>query len=223
MSGEVRVDEIELDVARRGGPQAAPLRYRRGDAGALLVVHLKSAGESLDLGGLDVRLVCACPSGLLRADMAAGGHRATWVVGAPLTSDPGLLRPYVEVSRGGVLVAATDRFGVLVDDCDDLPPAEAGRYRCEVDALVEAVRAAADGLAERAASGEFDGRDGEPGRAATVRVGTVALGEGVAVENSGDEHDAVLDFTFPRVMGGGGALEPALDADIDEMFEGQGL
>lgn len=42
---------------------------------------------------------------------------------------------------------------------------------------------------------------GEKGDAATIRVGSVTTGEPnteVKVENSGDEHEAVLDFTIPK-------------------------
>lgn len=43
-----------------------------------------------------------------------------------------------------------------------------------------------------------DGSDGAPGKAATIRVGNVFVGESPSVENSGTENAAVLDFTLPQ-------------------------
>lgn len=41
---------------------------------------------------------------------------------------------------------------------------------------------------------------GDTGNAATVTVGEVTSGAEPSVTNSGDEHDAVLNFTIPAVL-----------------------
>lgn len=44
------------------------------------------------------------------------------------------------------------------------------------------------------------GEKGEPGKAATVEVGTVAIGDtdAVSITNSGDSQNAVFDFVIPK-------------------------
>ena len=45
--------------------------------------------------------------------------------------------------------------------------------------------------------GPVEGKQGEPGKAATIKVGTVTNGSSAAVTNSGTENAAVLNFTLP--------------------------
>lgn len=140
MADEVRREVLALDTSRRDAPQAM-LRYRCGDLGTEIEVSVTAGGEPLPLDGLAVTLVGECPAGLMRSPMAAEGSRATYTVGPPLTSAPGLVRPYVELSRGGVLVATTGRFQVRVDPAADAPLAELVRYRSELDGLIDEARA----------------------------------------------------------------------------------
>ncbi len=219
MSEETRIrcDSVRLDVSRKGARGGDVLAYRQGDAGALMVVYLSSDGDPLELDGLTCRLVCACPGGLVRSEMTVGGCRATYVVGPPLTDEPANLLPYVELSRGGVLVAATDRFRVRVDEADDLPPAQARRYRSEVDALIDAVQQAADGLAGRAASGEFDGRDGATFVPSVSDEGVISW-----TNDSGLDNPEPVCIRGPQGLpgdGGGGALEPMTEEMVDSMFD----
>ncbi len=213
----VRCDIVELDVSRGASRRGAPVVYRQGDAGALLAVCLTSSGVPVDLDGLTVRLVCSCPAGLVRAEMAASGSKATYVVGPPLTTEPASLYPYVEVSRGGVLVASTDRFAVRVDEADDIRDDEVPRYRSEVDSLIEAVQRAADGLAGRAESGEFDGRDGATFFPSVDGDGVISW-----TNDAGLDNPEPVCIRGPQGLpggGGGGALEPMTEAMVDEMFE----
>ena len=81
----------------------------------------------------------------------------------------------------------------------------------------QSAQEAADSLQELKdgiASGDFKGEKGDTGPAATVTVGTVTgLGAGSAptVTNTGDEHNAVLDFGIPTAS--------ALDIAVDVLFK----
>lgn len=231
MAGDVRREALALDTSRRDAPQAM-LRYRCGDLGTEIEVSVLSAGEPLALDGLTVTLVGECPAGLMRAPMDVDGCRASYTVGPPLTSAPGLVRPYVEVSRGGVLVASTGRFQVRVDPAADAPPAELERYRSELDALIEEaerlnesfaaeladaraqVDAAIADLSRAAGEGAFDGATFTPHVDAD---GTLSWTNDAGLDNpepvnirgpKGDDGEATLVGVLPTMS----------DADIDAMF-----
>ena len=59
-----------------------------------------------------------------------------------------------------------------------------------------------DGVPGKDGAPGKDGSDGAPGKAATIRVGNVSVGETPSVENSGTENAAVLDFTLPQGVPG---------------------
>lgn len=59
-----------------------------------------------------------------------------------------------------------------------------------------------DGVPGKDGAPGKDGSDGSPGKAATIRVGNVSVGETPSVENSGTENAAVLDFTLPQGVPG---------------------
>jgi len=63
--------------------------------------------------------------------------------------------------------------------------------------------------------GEFQGDQGDQGDAATIAVGTTTTGDAdtdAEVANSGDENDAVFDFTIPRGDPGADAEEISIQA-----------
>ena len=65
------------------------------------------------------------------------------------------------------------------------------------------------------------GEKGDPGKAATIQVGTVStapLGMGPSITNSGTPSAAIFDFVLPSGSGGGD-IQVATDEEVDEMLE----
>lgn len=137
----------------------------------------------------------------------------------------------VDTAKGAAVKAVTDTQSTATQAVD------AARDKAveQVDAATEAAKTAANEAATSAGnastsaqqaagslqelkdgitSGNFKGEKGETGPAATVAVGTVTgLGAGAAptVTNSGDEHNAVLDFGIPTAS--------AIDIAVDVLFK----
>ncbi len=122
--------------------------------------------------------------------------------------------------------AARDKAVKQVDAATEAAKTAASEASTSADNASQSAQQAADSLQELKdgiASGDFKGEKGdrgekgdtgETGPAATVAVGTVTgLGAGAAptVTNSGDEHNAVLDFGIPTAS--------ALDIAIDVLFK----
>ena len=122
--------------------------------------------------------------------------------------------------------AARDEAVKQVDAATEAAKTAASEASTSAGNASQSAQQAADSLQELKdgiASGDFKGEKGdrgekgdtgETGPAATVAVGTVTgLGAGAAptVTNSGDEHNAVLDFGIPTAS--------ALDIAIDVLFK----
>ena len=122
--------------------------------------------------------------------------------------------------------AARDKAVKQVDAATEAAKTAANEAAASAGSASQSARQAADSLQELKdgiASGNFKGEKGdrgekgdvgETGPAATVAVGTVTgLGAGSAptVTNSGDEHNAVLDFGIPTAS--------ALDIAVDVLFK----
>lgn len=122
--------------------------------------------------------------------------------------------------------AARDKAVKQVDAATEAAKTAANEASTSAGNASQSAQQAADSLQELKdgiASGDFKGEKGdrgekgdtgETGPAATVAVGTVTgLGAGAAptVTNSGDEHNAVLDFGIPTAS--------ALDIAIDVLFK----
>lgn len=122
--------------------------------------------------------------------------------------------------------AARDKAVKKVDTATEAAKTAASEASTSAGNASQSAQQAADSLQELKdgiASGDFKGEKGdrgekgdtgETGPAATVAVGTVTgLGAGAAptVTNSGDEHNAVLDFGIPTAS--------ALDIAIDVLFK----
>lgn len=121
---------------------------------------------------------------------------------------------------------ARDKAVEQVNAATEAAKTAASEASTSADNASQSAQQAADSLQELKdgiASGDFKGEKGdrgekgdtgETGPAATVTVGTVTgLGAGAAptVTNSGDEHNAVLDFGIPTAS--------ALDIAIDVLFK----
>lgn len=122
--------------------------------------------------------------------------------------------------------AARDKAVKQVDAATEAAKTAASEASTSAGNASQSAQQAADSLQELKdgiASGDFKGEKGDRGEkgdtgdtgpAATVAVGTVTgLGAGTAptVTNSGDEHNAVLDFGIPTAS--------ALDIAIDVLFK----
>ena len=122
--------------------------------------------------------------------------------------------------------AARDKAVEQVNAATEAAKTAASEASTSADNASQSAQQAADSLQELKdgiASGDFKGEKGDRGEkgdvgeigpAATVAVGTVTgLGAGAAptVTNSGDEHNAVLDFGIPTAS--------ALDIAIDVLFK----
>lgn len=232
VAGDIRRERLTLDAHRRDSPPPM-LRYRCGDEGTKVDVFMQQGGVPLEMDGLTATLVAECPAGLLRCAMEVDGCRATYTVGPPLTSAPGMVRPYVELSLDGVLVASTGHFLVRVDPGPDAPPAELARYRSELDGLIEEARRLNESFASeledmaaraeeaiaaisaRADSGEFDGATFTP----SVDADGVLSWE----NDRGLPNPEPVCVRGPKGDDGGasvvGDLPTMTDADIDELFE----
>ena len=216
----IRRDVVRLDLARSRAWPNPTLRYRQGDSGAAVAVLMTLDGEPYHPEeALSVHLVAECPGGLIDAEMAVEGCEATYLVGAPFTNRAGGMLPYVVVRHGEEVAYSTDAFKVVVEPAADLPPAEAERYRCEVDALMGTLAQRWEDLeAEvRAVLGEGGavGRDGEDGATFTPSVSA----EGVlSWENdkglSNPEPVSVVGPPVAVSVGAVGVVEPGGEAAV---------
>lgn len=89
---------------------------------------------------------------------------------------------------------------IIAEKIDSIPSGKNGLSAYEV-----AVENGYEGTIE-AWTESLRGSRGDPGRAATIQIGTVitgAEGTNASVSNSGTENDAILDFVIPRGNSGG--------------------
>lgn len=131
--GVQREMRVTLDVRRARREPVATAVFRQHDMGARILLDVQDGGAALPQAGLTAHLMCDTRGGLVEAELVAQGGAWVYTVGRDLTAYPGRLAPYVELRRGGEVIAATGCFEVLVDRAADLtaPQAEAAQSRLD--------------------------------------------------------------------------------------------
>lgn len=140
--GVQRVERVVLDVRRSEFEPQAVVVVRQHDKGALLLLDVRDGGEPCDLAGqrAEAHLMCDTRGGLVESWLPSEGSVCTYTLGADITSFPGELRPYVELRRGGDVIAATGTFRLVVERAADLSKPQAEATVSRLDAAERAWR-----------------------------------------------------------------------------------
>lgn len=168
------------------------------------------------------------------SDMASGGEGSRESVPrrvSALENDAG----YISEEKAGELLSEypkTNEVNRIVDTAVENIPAGASAYESALQNGFEGTEAEwLDSLhGEQGPPGKDgeDGEDGAPGKAATVRIGTVTTGlpgTEASVVNTGTENEAVLDFTIPMGEkgnpGSSGGMAVELIATLEEVRQNE--
>ncbi len=229
--GVQREVRVTLDVRRARREPLATVVFRQHDMGARILFEVQDGGAALPQDGLDAHLMCDTRGGLVEAELAAEGGLWVYVLGQDLTAHPGRLAPYVELRRGGEVIAATGCFEVLVDRAADLSAPQAQAAQSRLDAAVEAwerLEADASSAESARAQAEEARRKAEEARASEwastgLRIGTVTSGPEPAAAISageGGRTDLVLDLTLVPGRDGAAFVEGLTEQEVDDLFGG---
>lgn len=131
--GVQREIPVALDVRRTAFEPRGEAVVRQHDKGARFLIDVLDGGSPLAEQGVSAHLMCDTRGGLVESELVRSGQRWVYTLGQDLTAHPGELRPYVEMRRGGEVIAATGGFRLRVDRAADLtaPQAEAAQSRLD--------------------------------------------------------------------------------------------
>ena len=234
--GVQRDVRVVLDVQRSGFEPRSEVVVRQYDKGARLLIDVLDGGAALAADGVEAHLMCDTRGGLVESALERGGQAWVYTLGQDLTAFHGLLRPYVELRRGGEVIAATGSFDLRVDRAADLTAGQAEASQSRLDEaegawkafnaaaeVQESAREAAEGErrsaeaareeAERARADEWAGASLSVGEVTSAAEPSASIREG-----PGGRLDLVLDLALVPGRDGDGAVAELTDAEIDEMF-----
>lgn len=131
--GVQRDVRVALDVQRTAFEPRSDVVARQYDKGARFLIDVLDGGAPLAADGLEAHLMCDTRGGLVESTMVREGSAWVYVLGQDLTAFPGDLRPYVEMRRGGEVIAATGSFLLRVDRAADLTAEQAEAAQSRLD------------------------------------------------------------------------------------------
>ena len=136
--GVQREIPVALDVQRTAFEPRGEAVVRQHDKGARFLIDVLDGGSPLAEQGVSAHLMCDTRGGLVESELVRSGQRWVYTLGQDLTAHPGELRPYVEMRRGGEVIAATGGFRLRVDRAADLtaPQAEAAQSRLDPEPYI---------------------------------------------------------------------------------------
>lgn len=247
--GVQREVRVALDVQRTAFEPRAEVVVRQYDKGARFLIDVLDGGAPLAAEGLEAHLMCDTRGGLVQATLVRSGGVWEYTLGSDLTAFPGELSPYVEMRRGGEVVAATGSFRLRVDRAADLTAGQAKAAQSRLDEAVgawrefqaqaeaqesarseaEAKRAAAEeGRAEaERARGEAEADRAREWASASLSIGEVTEADPPSASvrrGPGGALDLVLDLGLargPRGRDGAAVVDELTEPEVDALFDGQ--
>ncbi len=136
--GVQRTVFVALDVQRTSFEPRSEVVVRQHDKGARILIDVLDGGLPLDADGVSAHLMCDTRGGLVESELERNGSRWSYTLGQDLTACHGELAPYVEMRRGGDVIAATGSFRLRVDRAADLTAPQAQAAQSRLDGAVEA-------------------------------------------------------------------------------------
>lgn len=177
--GVQRAVFVALDVQRTAFEPRSEVVVRQHDKGARFLIDVLDGGSPLAEDGVSAHLMCDTRGGLVESALGREGPRWAYTLGQDLTAHHGELAPYVEMRRGGEVIAATGTFRLRVDRAADLAAPQAEASQSRLDEAVgaweefhasaqdqEGARVTAEAARARAEAGR---RDAESARAAAEK------------------------------------------------------